>query len=193
MSNKDWTFFTNHMHVLGCLADAPDLTLREVAERVGITERAAQRIVAELESRATWCAPGSVGATATSYIRSCPCDIPSSATSRSANCSKCSAALGCSDNLALEQETGTSRVPPRFAAALSICRAAGNHRSPVHFYGGHLKKSCNCSYFSVSLMLCIFGTAAVTLPDDPWTLRSVGHSSPAIMFRLAGYEGKEFR
>ncbi|MEZ4523814.1 MAG: helix-turn-helix domain-containing protein [Thermomicrobiales bacterium] len=51
MSNKDWTFFTNHMHVLGCLADAPDLTLREVAERVGITERAAQRIVAELEEQ----------------------------------------------------------------------------------------------------------------------------------------------
>ena len=44
-----WTFFTNHAHVLFCLASEPELLLREVAERVGITERAAQRIVAELE------------------------------------------------------------------------------------------------------------------------------------------------
>ncbi len=43
-----WTFLTNHAHVLLCLAQDPDLTLREVAERVGITERAAHRIVAEL-------------------------------------------------------------------------------------------------------------------------------------------------
>jgi DNA-binding Lrp family transcriptional regulator len=44
-----WTFFTNHAHVLVCIAQDPDLRLREVASRVGITERAAQRIVAELE------------------------------------------------------------------------------------------------------------------------------------------------
>lgn len=44
-----WTFFTNHAHVLVCIAQDPDLRLREVADRVGITERAAQRIVAELE------------------------------------------------------------------------------------------------------------------------------------------------
>jgi DNA-binding MarR family transcriptional regulator len=45
-----WTFFTNHAHVLFCLASEPELLLREVALRVGITERAAQRIVAELEA-----------------------------------------------------------------------------------------------------------------------------------------------
>ena len=45
-----WTFFTNHAHVLFCLAQNPDLQLRHVAERVGITERAAQRIVHELEN-----------------------------------------------------------------------------------------------------------------------------------------------
>ena len=45
-----WTFLTNHAHVLICLALNPDLTLREVAERVGITERAAHRIVSELEA-----------------------------------------------------------------------------------------------------------------------------------------------
>ncbi len=40
---------TNHSHVLICLAREPDLRLRDVAERVGITERAVQRIVADLE------------------------------------------------------------------------------------------------------------------------------------------------
>lgn len=46
---KTWTFFTNHSHVLFCLAREPGLRLCEVAEQVGITERAVQRIVAELE------------------------------------------------------------------------------------------------------------------------------------------------
>ncbi|MBT8166078.1 MAG: winged helix-turn-helix domain-containing protein [Acidimicrobiia bacterium] len=45
-----WTFLTNHSHVLLCIAENPDVLLREVAVRVGITERATQRIVAELES-----------------------------------------------------------------------------------------------------------------------------------------------
>jgi DNA-binding MarR family transcriptional regulator len=44
-----WTFLTNHAHVLILLSRGGDRTLREVAEVVGITERAAQRIVAELE------------------------------------------------------------------------------------------------------------------------------------------------
>lgn len=44
-----WTFLTNHSHVLITLALEPDLVLREVAERVGITERAVQKIVQELE------------------------------------------------------------------------------------------------------------------------------------------------
>jgi DNA-binding IclR family transcriptional regulator len=43
-----WTFLTNHAQVLLCLAEAPDIRLRDVAERVGITERAAQRILSEL-------------------------------------------------------------------------------------------------------------------------------------------------
>ena len=45
-----WTFLTNHAHVLICLADERIETLREVALRVGITERAVQRIVSELEA-----------------------------------------------------------------------------------------------------------------------------------------------
>ena len=44
-----WTFLSNHAHVLLCLAEDPQLPLRDVAQRVGITERSVQRIVAELE------------------------------------------------------------------------------------------------------------------------------------------------
>ena len=43
-----WTFLTNHAHVLLCIAENPEIRLRDVAERVGITERATQRIVADL-------------------------------------------------------------------------------------------------------------------------------------------------
>lgn len=44
-----WTFLTNHAHVFLCLSRDPHIRLRDVAEKVGITERAAQRIVADLE------------------------------------------------------------------------------------------------------------------------------------------------
>ena len=44
-----WTFLTNHSHVLLCLARDPESRIRDVAERVGITERAVQRIVSDLE------------------------------------------------------------------------------------------------------------------------------------------------
>lgn len=44
-----WTFLTNHAHVLITLDANPDLVLREVAIQVGITERAVQRIVQDLE------------------------------------------------------------------------------------------------------------------------------------------------
>jgi DNA-binding MarR family transcriptional regulator len=44
-----WTFLSNHAHVLLCIAGEPGVRLREVAHRVGITERAVQRIVADLE------------------------------------------------------------------------------------------------------------------------------------------------
>lgn len=47
---QGWTFVSNHGHVLVALATDPDLVLREVASRVGITERAVQQIVADLES-----------------------------------------------------------------------------------------------------------------------------------------------
>ena len=44
-----WTFFSNYAHVLVCLAENPHIRLREIAERVGITERTAFRLVGELE------------------------------------------------------------------------------------------------------------------------------------------------
>jgi predicted ArsR family transcriptional regulator len=43
-----WTFLTNHAQVLVCIARDPGVRLREIGERVGITERAAHRIVVEL-------------------------------------------------------------------------------------------------------------------------------------------------
>lgn len=43
-----WTFLTNHAHVLLCIAKEPEARMRDVADLVGITERAVQRIVADL-------------------------------------------------------------------------------------------------------------------------------------------------
>jgi predicted transcriptional regulator len=43
-----WTLLSNHGHVLVCLALDPDMRMREVAQRVGITERAVQLIVHDL-------------------------------------------------------------------------------------------------------------------------------------------------
>lgn len=45
---KNWTFLSNHAQVLLCIADDPDVRLRDIGQRVGITERAAHRIVVEL-------------------------------------------------------------------------------------------------------------------------------------------------
>jgi DNA-binding MarR family transcriptional regulator len=44
-----WTFLTNHAHVLLCVARDADLRIRDLATRVGITERAIQRVIADLE------------------------------------------------------------------------------------------------------------------------------------------------
>jgi hypothetical protein len=45
-----WTFFTNHFLVLTCVADEPDLRVRDIAALVGITERATQAILSDLAS-----------------------------------------------------------------------------------------------------------------------------------------------
>jgi DNA-binding IclR family transcriptional regulator len=46
--HRSWTFLTNHAQVLLCISQNSDIRLRDVAQRVGITERAAQRIVMDL-------------------------------------------------------------------------------------------------------------------------------------------------
>jgi len=43
-----WDFLTNHAHVLVCVAHDPGIRLRDIAAAVGITERAAHRILSEL-------------------------------------------------------------------------------------------------------------------------------------------------
>jgi len=45
---RNWTFFSNNVHVLVCLTHKPQPTTREIAIQVGITERAVQRILAKL-------------------------------------------------------------------------------------------------------------------------------------------------
>jgi predicted transcriptional regulator len=45
---KTWRFLSNHTQVLLCLQRDPDVRFRDIAQMVGITERAAQRIVADL-------------------------------------------------------------------------------------------------------------------------------------------------
>ncbi len=48
-ASPSWTFLSNHAHVLLCIMADRSVRLRDVSLRVGITERAVQRIVAELE------------------------------------------------------------------------------------------------------------------------------------------------
>ena len=43
-----WSFLTNHARVLLCITEEPNVRLREIGERVGVTERAAHRIVNDL-------------------------------------------------------------------------------------------------------------------------------------------------
>jgi predicted transcriptional regulator len=47
-TTHQWAFLTNHARVLVCIAHDPGIRLRDIGARVGITERAAHRIVTEL-------------------------------------------------------------------------------------------------------------------------------------------------
>lgn len=49
MTPNRWTFLTNHAQVFLCVAENTHLTAREIASHIGITERAVQRIVVDLE------------------------------------------------------------------------------------------------------------------------------------------------
>src|SRR4051794_4845288 len=50
LPSPQWTFLTRHAQVLLCIADDPTMRLRDIGDQVGITERAAHRIVGELIS-----------------------------------------------------------------------------------------------------------------------------------------------
>lgn len=47
-TTKSWSFLTNHARVLVCIAQDPGIRLRDIGDEVGITERAAHRIISEL-------------------------------------------------------------------------------------------------------------------------------------------------
>ena len=44
----EWGFLTNHLHALYCVARHPGIRIREIADSVGVQERAAHRIVSDL-------------------------------------------------------------------------------------------------------------------------------------------------
>jgi len=58
--SPDWTFLSNHAHVLVCVTRDPEVRVSEVARRVGIGERAVQRILRDLQRAGylTWTREG---------------------------------------------------------------------------------------------------------------------------------------
>ena len=50
MDKHNWTFLTNHGHVLIYLARNPKATTRQIAIETGVTERAIQKVIADLEA-----------------------------------------------------------------------------------------------------------------------------------------------
>ena len=49
-TSSGWNFLTNHTHILVCLSRDPQLTVRQLALDVGITERSVQRLLGDLET-----------------------------------------------------------------------------------------------------------------------------------------------
>ena len=49
MASPGWTLLTNHGHVLVCVAADPQTRVRDIAAAVGVTERAVQQILHDLE------------------------------------------------------------------------------------------------------------------------------------------------
>jgi predicted ArsR family transcriptional regulator len=50
MKKREWAFLTNHGLVLAYLAKHPRATAREVAQKVGVTERTVQKVISDLEA-----------------------------------------------------------------------------------------------------------------------------------------------
>ena len=87
-----WDFLTNHAHVLTCVANDPGIRLRDIAAAVGITERAAHRILSELVEEGYVLRERRGRRNHYQVVRSCPCVTPSSPSARSGICSRCSSA-----------------------------------------------------------------------------------------------------
>jgi len=47
-SGRSWQFVTNHTQVLLCIAEDPEIRIRDIADAVGITVGSTQRILADL-------------------------------------------------------------------------------------------------------------------------------------------------
>ena len=50
MAERTWTFLSNHGHVLVAIASNPEARVVDIAEAVGITDRAVQAILNDLEA-----------------------------------------------------------------------------------------------------------------------------------------------
>lgn len=48
LPHSRWDFLTNHAHVLTCVARDPGVRLRDIADQVGITERAVHKVLSDL-------------------------------------------------------------------------------------------------------------------------------------------------
>jgi len=48
-NEADWSFLSSHAHVLVCLAEDPQAKLRDIADRVGVTERTVMRLITQLD------------------------------------------------------------------------------------------------------------------------------------------------
>ena len=48
-TEADWTFLSSHAHILICLAENPQAKLRDIADRVGVTERTVMRLITQLD------------------------------------------------------------------------------------------------------------------------------------------------
>ena len=48
MATANWSFLTSHARVLLCIAHDPGMRLRDIAARLGVTERSAYGIVTDL-------------------------------------------------------------------------------------------------------------------------------------------------
>ena len=80
---KSWRFLSNHTQVLLCIQRDPDARFLDIAQTVGITERAAQRIVADWSNPATSKANESADATITASTPTSPCATPPKTATRS--------------------------------------------------------------------------------------------------------------